>query len=239
MKNFFLFILLFSFFITIAQTQTEKYNSLLKRYDVFDSNGNMIAYIVYNNSIAQWEYTKVNNSNSSSSIDLNYELVNKTLESKVAKFNKRMVYTEMLMDDTNQKLIKEFGKEGLCDFAHLALERFKSITDSSGKLNIYDDEIFRKYKSILLNSYNEVANSYDKKNQYSANSKKVSTSKNAKLLYSGAKFRAQPNVNSEVVYETDKFEDVFVLQNCKNSIWLKVRINNSTGYISKKWVEGY
>lgn len=39
-----------------SQSVTEQYNSLYKRYEYFDSNGNMIGYKTYNNLTKNWEY---------------------------------------------------------------------------------------------------------------------------------------------------------------------------------------
>ena len=48
------FFLLGSFYY--SQSITEKYNSIYKRYEYFDSIGNMIGYKSYNNLSQQWEY---------------------------------------------------------------------------------------------------------------------------------------------------------------------------------------
>jgi tetratricopeptide (TPR) repeat protein len=97
MKRFLLVFMLFSFSLSYAQTQTEKYNSILNRYEVFDSNGNMIAYKVYNNILRQWEYNEVNSSNSSSSYydnipiyEPNLDLIHKVLAKKEAQYNAQL-----------------------------------------------------------------------------------------------------------------------------------------------------
>ncbi|MCQ9635804.1 hypothetical protein MP477_12665 [Chryseobacterium sp. WG23] len=43
-----------------SQSVTEKYNSLYKRYEYFDSSGNRIGYKKYNNLSRQWEYYDLN-----------------------------------------------------------------------------------------------------------------------------------------------------------------------------------
>ncbi len=60
-KLFFLISLLFATFY-FCQTVSEKYNSITKRYEYFDSNGNMIGYKSYNSLSRQWEYYDLKNS---------------------------------------------------------------------------------------------------------------------------------------------------------------------------------
>lgn len=43
-----------------SQSVTEKYNSLYKRYDYFDSSGNIIGYKKYNSLSRHWEYYNLN-----------------------------------------------------------------------------------------------------------------------------------------------------------------------------------
>ena len=42
--------------LCFSQSVTEKYNSIYKRHEYFDSIGNMIGYKSYNNLSQQWEY---------------------------------------------------------------------------------------------------------------------------------------------------------------------------------------
>ncbi|MCT4124536.1 hypothetical protein HZP71_18015 [Elizabethkingia anophelis] len=48
--------------LCFSQTVTKKYNSIDRRYEYFDSNGNMTGYEFYNNLSRQWEYYSLNNS---------------------------------------------------------------------------------------------------------------------------------------------------------------------------------
>lgn len=59
MRNFtFLLCFLLTFMSCFGQNSTEKYNTYLRRYEYFDSNGNMTGYKQYNNYLNQWEYYK-------------------------------------------------------------------------------------------------------------------------------------------------------------------------------------
>lgn len=57
---FITFLLLGTFYF--SQTVSEKYNSITKRYEYFDSSGNMIGYKSYNSLSQQWEYYDLKNS---------------------------------------------------------------------------------------------------------------------------------------------------------------------------------
>lgn len=45
-----------------SQSVSKKFNSVYKRYEYFDSSGNMIGYEKYNNVLKQYEYYSTNNS---------------------------------------------------------------------------------------------------------------------------------------------------------------------------------
>ncbi len=62
-KVFFSVFMLFGVFC-FSQNISKKFNSVYKRYEYFDSNGNMIGYEKYNNVLKQYEYYSTNNSQS-------------------------------------------------------------------------------------------------------------------------------------------------------------------------------
>lgn len=62
-KVFFSVFMLFGVFC-FSQSVSKKFNSVYKRYEYFDSNGNMIGYEKYNNLLKQYEYYSTNNSQS-------------------------------------------------------------------------------------------------------------------------------------------------------------------------------
>lgn len=59
MKNKFLLLILFFSVCTYSQTMTEKYNSILGRYEFFDNQGNLTGYKVYDSLFKEWKYYKV------------------------------------------------------------------------------------------------------------------------------------------------------------------------------------
>ncbi|MDP9956851.1 hypothetical protein J2X97_002510 [Epilithonimonas hungarica] len=60
MKKIFLSALLSISSFYFSQSVIQKYNSLYKRYEYFNSSGNMIGYKQYNNLSRQWEYFDLN-----------------------------------------------------------------------------------------------------------------------------------------------------------------------------------
>lgn len=254
MKNFSLLILLLSFSISIAQTQTEKYNSYLERYEFFNAKGTMIGYKKYNSYLKQWEYTDLNSSNSSSSYydnipvyEPNYELINQVLAKKEANYMSNEVAYEELLKEVGIKLRSFYGAGSKSHTK--ALERFKFIfnnrldkwTNSSGRIDISNDNVWRGLKNDIIDSYNTTLKYIPRENELKkenptpySNSPKE---KYSQLKYSGAKLRAEPNIDSRIIYRPLEFEKVKILK--EESVWVKVEVNNKTGYIPKTWLKGY
>jgi hypothetical protein len=59
MKNKYLLLLLFFCTCAFSQTMTEKYNSILGRYEYFDGQGNLTGYKVYDSLFKEWKYYQV------------------------------------------------------------------------------------------------------------------------------------------------------------------------------------
>lgn len=59
MKKTYTIFLLFICVCSYSQTMTEKYNSILGRYEYFDSQGNLTGYKLYDSLFKEWKYYKV------------------------------------------------------------------------------------------------------------------------------------------------------------------------------------
>jgi hypothetical protein len=59
MKTKYLVLMLFFSFCAYSQTMTEKYNSILSRYEYFDGQGNLTGYKVYDSLFKEWKYYQV------------------------------------------------------------------------------------------------------------------------------------------------------------------------------------
>lgn len=93
---------------SFAQTSTEKYNSLMKRYEYFDNRGYMTGYKQYNNLLKQWEYFNSNNSSYQGyqaqppqpNVDLN--LTREVLKSKQQRYD----YNNQRLQDAVNAIFK-------------------------------------------------------------------------------------------------------------------------------------
>ncbi|WP_336688487.1 MULTISPECIES: hypothetical protein [unclassified Chryseobacterium] len=56
MKKIFISVMLLVGAFCFSQSVTERYNSLYRRYEYFNSSGNIIGYKLYNSLTRQWEY---------------------------------------------------------------------------------------------------------------------------------------------------------------------------------------
>jgi hypothetical protein len=89
-----LFALLFCVYgvSSIAQTTTEKYNSLMSRYEYYNSSGTMIGYKTYDSLMQTWNYYEVKQPTQTQSTyqyvePVNLKLVNQALASKQARYD--------------------------------------------------------------------------------------------------------------------------------------------------------
>jgi len=176
-RTFILLLLIFSFSISNAQTSTKKYNSYLERYEYFNNNGVMIGFEKYNSYLEQWEYTDIGISNSSSSkyedipvYEPNYNLINKVLAKKEAQYNSRMDAAEQLIAEVANKLNEnyqnntEIQREAKIMFSKLFGKVLESLEDRNGKVDVYNNEIYRRFKSGLINSYNQTTRAINQRN---------------------------------------------------------------------------
>lgn len=97
----------------LAQTITEKYNTLNHRYEYFDGNGNMIGHKTYDNLRDEWVYTTVPQQPNSTYIEpINLELVEKALSTKQSKYDANVEKINNAVIDMRNKLtFSSFSKE--------------------------------------------------------------------------------------------------------------------------------
>lgn len=89
-----LFALLFCVYgvSSIAQTTTEKYNSLMSRYEYYNSSGTMIGYKTYDSLMQTWNYHEVKQPTQTQPTyqyiePVNLKLINQALASKQARYD--------------------------------------------------------------------------------------------------------------------------------------------------------
>jgi len=90
-KLFFAVLFLFVFSFSFSQNIIEKWNNLTNRYEYYDSNGNMVAYKVYNSLKGQWETYNIQQTNSSPQSSINVDLAEKTLNTLQARYDSNIL----------------------------------------------------------------------------------------------------------------------------------------------------
>ncbi|WP_165045867.1 hypothetical protein [Dysgonomonas sp. ZJ709] len=127
-----------------AQTSTSKYNSTLKRYEYFDSSGNMIGYEKYNTYLKQWEYTDTQKENQSSGYiqpydtDMIYDMARRKQEAY----------------DSNRDLVQSKVNE-LGEFINWISEENGGLTTYQQKrVNEINSQIFNTTKGVDFSNRN-------------------------------------------------------------------------------------
>lgn len=125
MKKFIIIATLLTGVFCFSQTATKKYNSFYKRYEYFDSSGNMTGYEKYNSFSKQWEYYSTNNSQSrqptqySSPQQLDISGLGNAMTTKQNRYNKAQatidditsqIKSMNISDERKTKILNAFNK---------------------------------------------------------------------------------------------------------------------------------
>lgn len=86
-----LFVFLLATNFVFSQTTTEKYNTILERFEYFDNSGNMIGYKKYNSLSQQWEYFETATKNNPKANreyikPFDFDLIDDSLKYKQSKY---------------------------------------------------------------------------------------------------------------------------------------------------------
>lgn len=152
--------ILFTYQFSLAQTSTEKWNSLYNRYETFDSNGNMISYKVWNSIHQRWETYTGSSQNTGyvpnkKRTDDNFELLKTTMESKQSKYNYNKQRILKYISDTRDLL----NSSNLhSDLVNSIANRFNAEYLKPYYNNSYD----LSYDSVTQNVINWLSNGFDK-----------------------------------------------------------------------------
>jgi hypothetical protein len=107
MKTLATALFLCSFFFSSAQTMTEKYNSLMNRYEYFNSQGHMVGYKSYDSLMKQWNYYEVTQEQQPQNTyvePINLDYVNKALSTKQAKLDANVARIDNAVNDIGIKI---------------------------------------------------------------------------------------------------------------------------------------
>ena len=186
-KSFFAILFLVSI-ISFSQTQTKRYNSMTKRYEYFDSRGNMIGYEFYNKMTRQWEYYENQSQNSEpQSLDIS-NLGNATTilqgryDSNTAyvqqEINKMMqsVYNLDISDEKKSKIIQTFKNFPLNSVNSQTIN-YSSLSKANDVLNYLNDSLRKIVENVIAGRETYFNTENQNKTNYSISSKTEKTEK--------------------------------------------------------------
>lgn len=93
-------------FGSLAQSYTEKYDSLNQRYEYFNNQGTMVGYKYYDGLNQAWVYKDLSEKPKSTYIDpINNELIQQVLSSKDRKYESNVQKIQNAISDINSKIL--------------------------------------------------------------------------------------------------------------------------------------
>ncbi|RTY89643.1 hypothetical protein [Flavobacterium sp. GT3R68] len=105
MKHLFLFLLIGSINLISAQSYSEKYNDLYKRYEYFNNQGIMIGYKYYDSLNEVWKYKDLSQSEQSTYINpIDINLLEKALSSKQNRYDTNVQRVQNAITDIQSKI---------------------------------------------------------------------------------------------------------------------------------------
>ncbi len=101
-----------------SQTMTEKYNSILGRYEYFDSQGNMTGYKEYDSLFKEWKYYKVDSQvyerkpiqYATAPKDSNIDLLYNIASQKNNSYNSNMQLVKNAISNINSRMDEDLGR---------------------------------------------------------------------------------------------------------------------------------
>ena len=185
MKRILSLFLLFFYMSSLAQSHSEKYNSLLKRYEYYNDQGQIIGYKIYDIINRQWEYTDLSQTKSgydyppiTSSINL--PLIQQVMSTKQNQYNsnlssinnyinelRTLLNNSSFNEESKIKIKQKFNSQYLepmhakgFDFSNYSLTNqiLQWLKDGFDNVVFYENEFLKKEKQSELILNNQIAN---------------------------------------------------------------------------------
>lgn len=129
-----------------SQTKTKKYNSLMERYEYFDSSGSMIGYEKYNSLMERWEYFDIKSKNNSNKYGdyikpVNTALIAKGLEAKQNRYDNNVSIIQSkitFIDDAFQLYFKYQRNPEIAKRITTIKDLHSSFIEGVGQIKGYD-----------------------------------------------------------------------------------------------------
>lgn len=153
-------------FLCFSQSLTKKYNSMNRRYEYFDSRGNMMGYEFYNTMTKQWEYyenkqkSTYQNSDpiqptisslgyAASTLQNRYDNNTSYLQQQVSSMIKS-VYDLDITDDEKTKIISRFQNEPL-QYVNNQTFNYSNSNETNKVLNYLSESLNKIIRNTLSN----------------------------------------------------------------------------------------
>ncbi|RZK26880.1 MAG: hypothetical protein EOO43_01445, partial [Flavobacterium sp.] len=152
----FITVMLFSL-TCYAQTMTEKYNSLMNRYEYFNAQGQMVGYKSYDSLMKQWNYYEVTQPKQPQNTyvePINLDYVNKALSTKQAKLDANVAKIDNAVNDIGTKIQ---NLEIDSDIKEIVMYTFQNAlkTINSRKLDYSNNNTTREVLNYLYKQVND------------------------------------------------------------------------------------
>ncbi|MFC6268000.1 hypothetical protein [Frigoriflavimonas asaccharolytica] len=162
MKKYISLIFVFLSILFFSQTQTKRYNSMTKKYEYFNSKGQMIGYEYYNNMTRQWEYYEMNSQNNynepakldltstfnaASTLQGRYDNNTAYVQKEVQKMI-QSVYNFDIPDSQKQEIVKNFKDVPLKSVNSQAIN-YSSLSQANDVLNYLSNSLNKIIKNVV------------------------------------------------------------------------------------------
>lgn len=241
MKQLFIVsILLLSLLGLQAQDATAKWNEMYKRYEYYDSRGNLTGYRKWNEMYNRWEYFD-NNSSKGRKYEYkspyNTELMERVLKEKNAQteqiLNQRVDVIQEIMEETIE-IAYEKLQEG--KISQRGFDKF--MKDYSDGLKITNGEVLHDYNNLLdwlykvkknVLNWNKQAITHSNNNL--STQKKEDKSSGIYAVVKNAIIHQRPDSNSPILLQMRDGGTVRILDKVQNTSFYRVESGRITGYM--------
>lgn len=188
MKRFVLLLFLFCTMFSFAQSFSEKYNSILGRYEYYNSQGSLIGYKSYDSVNRQWNYTDITVKNSNVSSSINLPLIQQVMESRQSQYNTNSKSIKNLQDNIYSyfdyfSLYLKYPQVSFFqnEISDSGLNYLKVCSNYSGA-DLGNPNVFQNFQTSLKNIKREVEMIYNKIKHYERDPSYYSTAPSDQII---------------------------------------------------------
>jgi len=258
MKRFLITTIIFLFVIGLqAQTasSSRKWNDLYKRYEYFDSKGQMTGYEKWNKLYGKWEYFENRNyrqpntstySNYEYKSPYNIELIERGLALKQQQFDKKMNnineiwgkinYEIEIIMDNNLQLTKEQNDEIIRYSKTITGFTNGDVDKNYNNVISYMNQVYSNIHTWRINASRRTQTQSQNSYQQQSSGQEIKKDKYPPGLYAVSKgtiIHQNPDNNSKILLQMRDGGTVRVIDKVQNTAFYKVEADGTIGYM---WV---